>query len=123
MFSAEVATMLYVDDVAMEKDFWVAAGFSVMSEDCLMGFDTFTMRPNADSTCLFTVYAKAFIEQVSPEVASNIPSLLLSAPDVEAVHARISALTDTASEIVEVPFRSFSFASPGGIYFAVKQGE
>lgn len=121
MFSPAVATMLYVDDVVAEKDFWVAAGFVVVAEDQLMGFDTFTMKPSADSTSLFTVYAKAFIEQVSPEVAANVPSVLLSAPDVEAAHARISALTDTASEIVDVPFRSFNFASPGGIYFAVKQ--
>lgn len=122
MFSATTGIMLYVADVAAEKDFWQAAGFTIVSEDSMMGYDTFTMTPAPGASTLFTVFAKEFIEQVSPEVASNVPSVLFSAPDLEALHTRITELTDTASEIVEVPMRSFNFASPGGIYFAVQQG-
>lgn len=122
VFSATTGIMLYVQDVAAEKYFWQAAGFVILSEDSMLGFDTFTMAPAQGATTVFTVFAKEFIEQVSPEVASNVPSVLLSAPDLEALHARITGLTDTASEIVEVPMRSFNFASPSGIYFAVQQG-
>lgn len=122
MFSPDVATMLYVDDVAAEKDFWVAAGCVLVSEEQMMGFDTFTMKPCAESSCLFTVYAKAFIEQVSPDAIFSVPSVLFSASDVDATHARIASLTETVSEVIEGPVRSFNFASPSGIYFAVQQG-
>ena len=68
--------MLYVDDVAAEKAFWSAAGFVILSESEMMGFETFDMKPHADSSTTFTVYAKEFIRQVSPEVIDMQPSPL-----------------------------------------------
>lgn len=98
--------MLYVDDVQAEKNFWSAAGFVIVNESEMMGFDTFDMKSHAESTVTITVFAKAFIAQVSPEVLSNVPSVLFEVEEIEALQARISELTETCS--------------PSGIYFAVK---
>lgn len=120
MLSPNAEVMLYVDDVQAELDFWEAIGFVITSSTELMGYRTFTMSPAVGSTATITVFAKEFIAQVSPEVVGNVPSLLFVATDIEAMHAQVCAQTDTASEIHEEPFRNFNFASPSGIYFAVR---
>ncbi|MBF0845219.1 glyoxalase, partial [Streptococcus danieliae] len=45
MFRKDFGLMLYVADVAAEKVFWSAAGFVIISESEMMGFDTFDMKP------------------------------------------------------------------------------
>lgn len=121
MFSKDFGLMLYVDDVAVEKAFWQAVGFQIVSESEMMGFDTFEMKPHADATVTITVFAKDFIAQVSPEVLDNVPSLLFEVKDIERVHETIAGLTETCSAIAEMPFKTFNFASPSGLYFAVKE--
>lgn len=120
MFAKNLGVMLYVDDVAAELAFWRSVGFTIVSESEMMGFTTFEMTPTSDSTVLFTVYAKAFIRQVSPEVIDHQPSILFETEDIEQLHERIAAVTDTASPINDQPFKNFNFASPSGQYFAVK---
>ena len=56
--------MLYVEDVAAERNFWSAIDFEVFNQSEIMGFETFEMKPHTDSTLNFTVYAKDFIRQV-----------------------------------------------------------
>ena len=63
MFTANTGIMLYVDDVAAEKDFWSAIGFIISNEAEMMGFASFDMKPHTNSTTVFTVYAKEFIKQ------------------------------------------------------------
>lgn len=120
MFSKNFAIMLYVDDVTAEKDFWQSIGFDIMTESEMMGFKTFDMRPSIDSTVLFTVYDKDFIRQVSPEVLDFQPSILFESSEIEALHERVAAVTDTVSAINAEPFFNFNFASPSGHYYAVK---
>lgn len=120
MFTKEFGLMLYVDDVAAEKAFWSAAGFVITYEEEVMGFDTFNMKPHADATVTITVYAKEFIRQVSPEVIDMTPSILFESDDIHALQARIAELTDTCSQVNQEPFPNFNFASPSGLYFAVK---
>ena len=117
MFSKNTGIMLYVDDVAAERDFWSAIGFEVFNQSEIMGFETFEMKPHTDSTLNFTVYAKDFIRQVSPEVVDMKPSLLLESADL---HERIASVTDTTSPISTQPFPHFNFANPSGHYFAVR---
>ena len=117
MFSKNTGIMLYVDDVAAERNFWSAIGFEVFNQSEIMGFETFEMKPHTDSTLNFTVYAKDFIRQVSPEVVDMKPSLLLESADL---HERIASVTDTTSPISTQPFPHFNFANPSGHYFAVR---
>ena len=121
MLSKNLGLMLYVDDVAVEHDFWSGLGFAIVSQSRLMGYDTFDMKTTADSSLTITVYAKDFIRQVSPEVLDMAPSLLFESHDLAALHARASQLTDTISEIATEPFAHFNFANPSGHYFTVRQ--
>lgn len=120
MFTKNTSVMLYVDDVAAEKAFWQAAGFTILSSTEMMGYDTFDMTPQAGSSLTLTVFDKAFIQQVSPEVADHVPSLLFESDDIVALQATIAELTDTASPLQQEPFLNFNFASPSGLYVAVK---
>lgn len=120
MFSQNTGIMLYVDDVAMERDFWSAIGFEVFNQSEIMGFETFEMKPHTDSTLTFTVYAKDFILQVSPEVVDMKPSLLFESADLHGLHKRLAAVTDTTSSINTQPFPNFNFANPSEHYFAVR---
>lgn len=121
MFSKNFGLMLYVDDVATEKNFWLALGFVIIAEQEMLGYDSFEMKNHADSNVTITVYDKAFIQQVSPEVVNNQPSLLFETDDLETLHAKVVALTDTASPINQEPFKNFNFASPIGQYYAVRE--
>lgn len=120
MFSKNTGIMLCVDDVVAERDFWSAIGFEVFNQSEIMGFETFEMKPHTDSTLTFTVYAKDFIRQVSPEVVDMKPSPLFESADLHALHERIAAVTDTTSPISTQPFPNFNFANPSGHYFAVR---
>ena len=117
MFSKNTGIMLYVEDVAAERDFWSAIGFEVFNQSEIMGFETFEMKPHTDSTLTFTVYTKDFIRQVSPEVVDMKPSLLFESADL---HERIAAVTETTSPINTQPFPHFNFANPSGHYCAVR---
>ncbi|MBM7643442.1 glyoxalase [Streptococcus loxodontisalivarius] len=120
MFSKNTGIMLYVEDVAAERDFWQAIGFEIFNDAEMMGFATFDMKPHADSSLTFTVYANDFIRQVSPDVIDMKPSVLFETDDIEALQARVAAVTDTASQVNQEPFPNFNFANPSGHYFAVK---
>ncbi|HFI0351358.1 TPA: glyoxalase [Streptococcus suis] len=120
MFTKEFGLMFYVDDVAAEKDFWTAAGFAIVNEAEMMGYETFDMKPHPEATTTITVYANEFIRQVSPEVIDMKPSILFETEDIEGLQKRISGLTDTCSAVNAEPFPNFNFASPSGHYFAVK---
>ena len=117
MFSQNTGIMLYVDDVAMERDFLSAIGFEVFNQSEIMGFEIFEMKPHTDSTLTFTVYAKDFIRQVSPEVVDMKPSLLFESAGL---HKCLATVTDTTSSINTQPFPNFNFANPSGHYFAVR---
>lgn len=121
MFTENATLMLYVENVSAEYDFWKTAGFEILSKETIMDYDTFDMKPHADSTFTFKVYDKAFIKQISPEVADFQPSVLFETEEITELHERISGLTDNISPITSTPFVSFNFASPSGIYFAVKE--
>ena len=120
MFSKNTGIMLYVDDVAAERNFWSAIGFEVFNQSEIMGFETFEMKTHTDSTLTFTVYAKDFIRQVSPEVIDMKPSLLFESADLHALHERLAAVTEITSPINTQPFPHFNFANPSGHYFAVR---
>lgn len=121
MFTKNATVMLYVEDIQAEFDFWKAASFEILSKETIMDYDTFDMKPHADSTLTFKVYDKAFIKQMSPEVTDFQPSVLFETQDITKLHERISGLTDDISPITSAPFVSFNFASPSGIYFAIKE--
>ena len=92
MFSKNTGIMLYVEDVAAERNFWSAFDFEIVNHSEIMGFETFDMKP----------------------------SLLFESADLCSLHERIAAVTDTTSPISTQPFPNFNFANPSGHYFAVR---
>mgnify|MGYP000909379745 FL=1 len=48
------------------------------------------------------------------------PNLLFESADLNGLHKRLAAVTDTTSSINTQPFPNFNFANPSGRYFAVK---
>ncbi|MBF0746653.1 glyoxalase [Gemella sp. 19428wG2_WT2a] len=121
MLSKNLGVMLYVEDVAKEKEFWKSIGFEIVSETEMMSYEMFEMKSNLESSITFTVFNKEFIKQVSPEVVDNQPSVLFETNNLEELHKKLEAVTDTVGQIQEVPFRNFNFASPSGNYYAVKE--
>ena len=121
MFSKKTAIMLYVSDVAAEKAFWSAIGFTILSEGQLMNSETFDMTPSADATSVFTVMDKETIRQISPEVVDHQPSLLFETEELEKLHDLVQAFAPVCNPISDVPFKHFNFASPSGHYYAVKE--
>ena len=52
MFSQNTGIMLYVDDVAVERDFWSAFDFEIVNHSGILGFEIFEMRSHTDFYCL-----------------------------------------------------------------------
>lgn len=119
MFTQDVNVMLYVDDTKAEKAFWEAVGFSILREEEVMGYLTFDMKSSPESTLTMTVFDRAFILQVSPEVVDNQPSVLFKATNIEELHAKVKEHALVCNDITDVPFKNFNFASPSGQYYAV----
>lgn len=121
MFNNDTSVMLYVQDTQAEKNFWEAIGFSIIREEEIMGHLSFDMKPSPTADLTLTVFNLDFIRQVSPEVANNQPSILFKTEDIDRLHQKVSAVTETTSPIQEQPFRNFNFASPSGHYYAVAE--
>lgn len=121
MFHPSISLMLYVSDVQKEKAFWQTIGFTILSESEEMGYTSFDMTPTPNSDITITVYDKAFIQTISPEVADNKPSLLLYSDDLDNLHKHIKKTSNyTVSQISEVPFQHFTFETPNGDYITVR---
>lgn len=123
MFSSQLGVMLYVDDVNIEKAFWQSIGFTILNECQVMDYDQFEMKPTPESDVLFTIYDKAFIRQVSPEVVDFMPSILFETDTIYELQEKVASVTSTASAVNKEPFLNFNFRSPSGHYYAVKGNE
>lgn len=121
MFNETVNIMLYVNNPEEEKIFWKAIGFEIFNEIDVMGYHQFNMKSSKNSTLVFTIFNKEFIEKVSPEVANHIPSVLFETENIYELREKVAQYTDTASLVKTDPFLNFNFSSPSGIFFAVKQ--
>lgn len=113
--------MLYSKDVRAEKTFWQALGFSIIDKEDIMGYSTFDMKIEPNSPVTFTVFDLAFIEKMSPEVASHQPSILFETSDLATLHAKVTAVASQVSPIQEQPFKNFNFQAPSGHYYAVRE--
>lgn len=121
MFSSAFNTMLYVDNVAAEKEFWTKMGFMITKEDKILGFPTFEMKISPDAECSFVVYDKAFIQTYSPELLVNQPNLLFFSDHIDMIYQLVKHVSPVVSELNIIPFKNFSFESPSGLFFTVRE--
>lgn len=123
MFKNQVKTMIYVDDVTAEKEFWAKMGFVVIKEETILGFPTFEMKVTPEAQDSFVIYSTAFIEKYSPELLVNQPNLLFFTDNIDMVYQLISLLSPFVSELNHLPYRNFSFESPNGQFYTVREAE
>lgn len=119
MFDSQLSLMLYVENVPAEREFWEAAGFDIVSEAQIMGYPSFKMRSNPESSLIFTVYDRSFSQQFTSAI--SLPSIVLESRQIEQLHNRMSMLTYTCSALQTEPYKTFEFYSPSGYCFSVQE--
>lgn len=114
-----MCTMLYVDDVKAEADFFLTIGFSEVSRETIMDFETVVLAPLADGNARLQIFNLDFIRQMSPEVADDKPSILFTVDNIEELHGKVAAQANFTSDLQDMGGkRTFNFQSPSGTYFA-----
>lgn len=104
----DVEVMLYVTDVDREAKFWQSVGFVERDRQDMGATEMVQMAPSEDGAFAFNIFDLTFIKENSPEVADNVPSVMLHSDDIE------------TGELVEMGLQKvFNFANPDGLYFGV----
>lgn len=123
MFDNAFKTMIYVADVALEKAFWSKMGFVIIKEEVILGYPTFEMKIAPDSQASFVIYATEFIEKYSPDLLPNQPNFLFSTTNIDMVYQLVSLISPYVSELNQEPYKNFSFESPNGQFYTVRDRE
>lgn len=114
-----ITTMIYVQDVAKIADFFQSIGFELIEQQEICNFPTIVLAPSRSSNARLQLFNIEFIRKVSPDVASNKPSLLFSVDNIEAFHEKVTKLTPTACPLSDRGGKlTFNFADPEGNYYA-----
>lgn len=120
MFANTLQVMLYVNDVLKAKGFWEELGFSVLSQEEMDGTIIVELTPNQGAEIRFVLYDRAFIEQHSPEVATNSPSIMFESEQIEELYKKILTMDVAVGDLIQLETTLvFNFADPDGNYFAV----
>ncbi|MBP1047665.1 VOC family protein [Enterococcus sp. BWM-S5] len=121
MFTEQVKIMLYVNDVNESSKFWQSIGFIETERDAVDGTIVVEIAPSEKSSTRIVLYELAFIQQHSPEVAGNTPSLMFFSEDITGLYKGMKENGVTLGELVQLPGGElvFNFADNDGNYFAV----
>ena len=116
----DVEVMLYVTDVDREAKFWQSVGFVERDRQDMGATEMVQMAPSEDGAFAFNIFDLAFIKENSPEVADNVPSVMLYSDDIETLYEKMQSLGIETGELVEMGLQKvFNFANPDGLYFGV----
>lgn len=116
----DVEVMLYVTDVEREAKFWQSVGFVERDRQDMGTTEMVQMAPSEDGAFAFNIFDLAFIKENSPEVADNVPSVMLYSDDIETLYEKMQSLGIETGELVEMGLQKvFNFANPDGLYFGV----
>lgn len=120
MFSNDIKIMLYVNDVAAASDFWQTIGFVERERAAVDGTVVVELSPTAESQTRIVLYDLGFIQQHSPEVAGNSPSLMFASEDIFALYKKMQDAHVTLGDLIKLEEEYvFNFADNEGNYFAV----
>jgi predicted enzyme related to lactoylglutathione lyase len=121
MFTEQVKIMLYVNDVNESSKFWQSIGFIEKERDAVDGTIVVEIAPSEASSTRIVLYELAFIQQHSPEVAGNTPSLMFFSEDITGLYKGMKEAGVTLGELIQLPGGElvFNFADNDGNYFAV----
>ncbi|MHC5226785.1 VOC family protein [Enterococcus sp. LJL99] len=120
MFNNQVKIMLYVNNVEESSQFWQKIGFVEVERAAVDGTLVVEIAPTETADTLIVLYELAFIQQHSPEVAGNTPSLMFHSDDIFSLYKKMQAAGVRVGEMVQLPSGLvFNFADNDENYFAV----
>lgn len=120
MFTNQMKIMLYVTNVEESAQFWQKIGFVEKQREAVDGTLVVEVAPSETSETQLVLYELAFIQQHSPEVAGNTPSLMFFAKDVVGLYKKMQAAGVKVGEVIQLPTGLvFNFIDNDGNYFAV----
>ncbi|WP_086312170.1 glyoxalase [Enterococcus sp. 7F3_DIV0205] len=120
MFTNQIKIMLYVTNVEESSKFWQKIGFVEKERDAVDGTLVVEIAPSETAETMIVLYDLEFIQQHSPEVAGNTPSLMFFADDVISLYKNMKDAGVRVGELVQLPTGLvFNFADNDENYFAV----
>jgi lactoylglutathione lyase len=120
MFANHLKIILYVNNVEESSQFWQKIGFVEVQREAVDGTLVVEIASSADAQAVLVLYELAFIQQHSPEVAGNTPSLMFTSDDITSLYKKMKAAQVRVGELVQLPTGLvFNFADNDDNYFAV----
>ncbi|MBM7690009.1 glyoxalase [Enterococcus ureilyticus] len=120
MFTNQIKIMLYVTNVEESSRFWQKIGFVEKERDAVDGTLVVEIAPSETAETMIVLYDLEFIQQHSPEVAGNTPSLMFFADNIIELYKKMKDAGVRVGELVQLPTGLvFNFADNDENYFAV----
>ncbi|MBF2454089.1 VOC family protein [Listeria seeligeri] len=114
--------MLYVENQAAVRDFWVEKlDFIVVSEEVVDGeIQWIEIAPTNDVETIFVLQNKKKVAEMNPDMNLGTPSILLFGENIAELYEEYKNKGITVGELVDLPMgRVFNFADNEGNYFAI----
>ncbi|EAD2556490.1 VOC family protein [Listeria monocytogenes] len=114
--------MLYVENQAAVRDFWVEKlDFVVVSEEVVNGeIQWIEIAPTKGVETTFVLQNKKKVAEMNPEMNLGTPSILLFGNNVAKLYEEYKDKGITVGVLVDLPMgRVFNFSDNEGNYFAI----
>ncbi|ENE8219198.1 VOC family protein [Listeria monocytogenes] len=114
--------MLYVENQAAVRDFWVEKlDFVVVSEEVVNGeIQWIEIAPTKGVETTFVLQNKKKVAEMNPEMNLGTPSILLFGSNVAELYEEYKNKGITGGDLVDLPMgRVFNFSDNEGNYFAI----
>lgn len=114
--------MLYVENQAAARDFWVEKlGFVVVSEEVVNGeIQWIEIASTKEAETTFVLQNKQKVAEMNPDMNLGTPSILLFGENIVELYETYKKKEITVGELVDLPMgRVFNFADNEGNYFAI----
>ncbi|MBC1515780.1 VOC family protein [Listeria immobilis] len=114
--------MLYVENQAAVRDFWVEKlDFVVVSEEVVNGeIQWIEIAPTKEAETTFVLQNKQKVAEANPDMNLGTPSILLFGKNVAELYESYKKKGITVGELVDLPMGLvFNFADNEGNYFAI----
>ncbi|EAC2973204.1 VOC family protein [Listeria monocytogenes] len=114
--------MLYVENQAAVRDFWVEKlDFVVVSEEVVNGeIQWIEISPTKGVETTFVLQNKKKVAEMNPEMNLGTPSILLFGNNVAELYEEYKDKGITVGDLVDLPMgRVFNFSDNEGNYFAI----
>ncbi|EAC2629817.1 VOC family protein [Listeria monocytogenes] len=114
--------MLYVENQAAVRDFWVEKlDFVVVSEEVVNGeIQWIEIAPTKGVETTFVLQNKKKVAEMNPEMNLGTPSILLFGNNVAELYDEYKNKGITVGDLVDLPMgRVFNFSDNEGNYFAI----